>query len=59
MGHSIPDDMDGDPVIGGFKNDSEPAERDVETSRSLGATTSSQQLNDDVEDRLEDLVYLK
>jgi len=59
MGHAIPEDMDGEPVLDAFKSDSEPAERDVETRRSLDATEGRQELDEEVEDRLAEIGYLE
>jgi predicted AlkP superfamily phosphohydrolase/phosphomutase len=59
MGHSVPNDMDGEPILNVFKNDSEPSKRDVENRRSLDPTRESQQLDENIEDRLADIGYLE
>lgn len=59
MGHAVPSDMDGEPVLSAFKDGSEPTERDVETRQPLGKTRGRQELDEDVEDRLADIGYLE
>jgi predicted AlkP superfamily phosphohydrolase/phosphomutase len=59
MGHPVPSDMDGEPILNVFKNDSEPSKRDVENRRSLDPTRESQQLDENIEDRLADIGYLE
>lgn len=59
MGHPVPNDMDGEPILKIFKNDSEPGERGVENRRSVDATRENRQLDENVEDRLADIGYLE
>lgn len=59
MGHEIPTDMDGEPVMEVFAKGSEPAEREVEMRRPLAEQGSRGQLDEDVEDRLADIGYLE
>jgi predicted AlkP superfamily phosphohydrolase/phosphomutase len=60
MGHEVPSDMDGDPVTEIFSEGSEPAERDVTERTPLPEQGAlSQELDEDVEDRLEQIGYLE
>jgi len=62
MGHAVPTDMDGSPVTDIFAEGSDPAERAVETRRSLpdlDEEESRRELDEDVEDRLADIGYLE
>jgi predicted AlkP superfamily phosphohydrolase/phosphomutase len=60
MGHAVPTDMDGKPVTEVFAEDSEPAERAVETRRPLSALHgTSHDLDGAVKDRLEDIGYME
>ncbi|PHQ40806.1 hypothetical protein Z052_18215 [Halorubrum sp. C191] len=59
MGHEIPTDMDGEPVLEVFRSGSDPAERAVETRPPLGDATQQDELGEDVEDRLADIGYLE
>jgi len=61
MGQSVPEDMDGSPVLDIFADGSEAGSRPVETRESLGgpAESSRPDVGDDVEDRLEDIGYLE
>jgi predicted AlkP superfamily phosphohydrolase/phosphomutase len=62
MGHAVPTDMDGSPVTEIFAPGTEPAERAVETRRSLPDLDEDEpqrELDGNVEDRLADIGYLE
>jgi predicted AlkP superfamily phosphohydrolase/phosphomutase len=59
MGQEIPTDMDGSPVVEAFEDGSEPAEREVQTRRPLAEQGGRSDLDDEVQDRLEDIGYLE
>lgn len=59
MGHEVPTDMDGEPVVEVFNSSSDLAERTVESRPPLGETTQRDELAEDVEDRLSDIGYLE
>lgn len=61
VGQSVPDDMDGAPIEGLFTDTAEPKKRGVTLRKPLsGAGPGARpDLDDDVEDRLEDIGYLE
>jgi predicted AlkP superfamily phosphohydrolase/phosphomutase len=59
LGHQIPTDMDGSPVLEVFREGSEPAERPIETRSPLHDTDAGRDLHEDVEDRLSDIGHLE
>lgn len=58
LGHNIPTDMDGNPILDVFEDGSEPKKRAVTTRMPLG-TGQRDELAENVEDRLADIGYLE
>jgi len=61
LGLAVPEDMDGDPLQTVFSDGADPARRDVRSRSPLGRSddTDDHTIDEDVQDRLQDIGYLE
>ena len=59
MDLAVPNDMDGSPVTDVFTDDSDPGQREVEIRAPLTQDEREQKLDENVQNRLEEIGYLE